>query len=63
MQEKQKLLRKLETMLDEFAAGNNWGTIEIELRDGVPNFVRKMVTEKLNGAQENTRARYENSRY
>jgi hypothetical protein len=51
--ERQALIRKLESILDEFQKQAAWGTIEIEIRDGVPNFVRKSTTEKL--TQENTR--------
>jgi hypothetical protein len=60
--ERQKLLKKLDSILDEFERARTWGTIEIEIREGVPNFVRKMTTEKLTGAQENTRAQ-NNARY
>ena len=51
--ERAALVRKLEGMLDEFSKQGAWGTIEIEIRDGLPNFVRKSITEKI--AQENTR--------
>jgi hypothetical protein len=51
--ERKAIIREIETILDEFAASAGWGTIEIEIRDGQPNFIRKMTTKKL--AQENTR--------
>jgi hypothetical protein len=54
---KPDLLKKLEAMLDEFERGRTWGTIEIEIREGKPNYVRKMTTEKL--YEETSRARYE----
>jgi hypothetical protein len=53
---KEQLLKKLAAMLDEFAAGRQWGTIEIEIREGAPNYIRKQTTEKI--AQENARAEY-----
>jgi hypothetical protein len=57
--EKQTLLRKLEAMLDEAERGSTWGTIEIELREGIPNLLRKSTTEKLqDNTGGNTRARY-----
>ena len=31
-----------------------WGTIEVEVRDGVPNMIRRSINEKIT-AQENTR--------
>jgi hypothetical protein len=53
------LLKKLEAMLDEYERGSAWGTIEIEIRDGLPNYVRRMTTEKVisNSTQEKTRVR------
>jgi len=50
---KQALLKKIETILDELERTRAWGTIEIEVREGLPNFVRRTLTEKI--AQENTR--------
>jgi hypothetical protein len=47
------VMRKLEGMLDEFEKLQAWGNIEIEIREGIPNFIRKSTTEKI--AQENTR--------
>lgn len=57
---KATLLKKLETMVDAFAQGRTWGTIEIQFTDGQPAIIRKMTTEKLD-APENNRARF-NSR-
>lgn len=51
--DRKALVKKLEAMLDDFEKQRAWGTIEIEIRDGLPNFIRKMITEKI--AQENTR--------
>jgi hypothetical protein len=50
---KNALLNKIETILDELEQTHAWGTIEVEVRDGQPNFVRRTLTEKI--AQENTR--------
>jgi hypothetical protein len=47
------LIQKLGGMLDEFQTQGAWGTVGIEIRDGLPNFVRKSIAEKV--AQENTR--------
>jgi hypothetical protein len=35
-----QLLRKVEALLDTFERERAWGTIEIELREGVPNMIR-----------------------
>ena len=56
---KAMLLKKLETMLDEYERGRTWGTIEIEIREGQPNYIRKMTTEKL--YEETSRARFQHS--
>jgi hypothetical protein len=45
--EKPELLKKLDTMLDSAARERTWGSIEIEIRDGVPVVLRKASTEKL----------------
>jgi hypothetical protein len=50
---KQALLKKIETILDELERTHAWGNIEIEVRDGQPNMIRRSVNEKI--AQENTR--------
>ena len=45
--EKPELLKKLDKMLDEARAAHTWGSIEIEIRDGVPVVLRTARTEKL----------------
>jgi hypothetical protein len=50
---KPELLKKIETMLDELERNRAWGTIEIEVREGQPNMIRRSINEKI--AQENTR--------
>jgi hypothetical protein len=51
---KAALLKRIETILDELERGRAWGTIEIEVRDGQPNMIRRSINEKLI-SQENTR--------
>jgi hypothetical protein len=51
---KAALLKKIDTILDELERGRAWGTIEVEVRDGQPNMIRRTVNEKLI-TQENTR--------
>ena len=50
---KDALLKKIEAASDEAQHQRLYGNIEIEVRDGQPNFVRGTLTEKI--AQENTR--------
>ena len=44
---KEQLLKKLETAIDEAARQRMYGNIEIEFRAGEPVFIRKMQQEKL----------------
>jgi hypothetical protein len=46
------LLKKNETIIDELERICAWGTIEIEVRESLPNFVRRTPTEEI--AEENT---------
>jgi hypothetical protein len=48
------LLKKLDTMLEEIERGHGWCQITIECKDGIPDLLRKMTTEKLH-TMENTR--------
>jgi hypothetical protein len=59
--DREKLIRKLDGMLDEADKARMWGTLEIEIRDGVPVIIRKSSTEKLEeGATEkNNRGRHD----
>jgi hypothetical protein len=59
--DREKLIRKLDSMLDEADKARMWGNIEIEIRDGVPVIMRKSSTEKLEeGATEkNNRGRHD----
>jgi hypothetical protein len=50
---KTALLKKIETILDELERTRAWGTIEIEVREGQPTFIRRTLAEKI--AQENNR--------
>jgi hypothetical protein len=47
LMDREKLVRKLEGMLDSAETDRMWGSIEIEIRDGVPVIIRKASTEKL----------------
>ncbi len=50
---KQALLKRIEIILDELERTRAWGTIEVEVREGQPNMIRRSINEKI--AQENTR--------
>lgn len=56
---KDLLLKKIATMLEEFERTRAWGIIEIELRDGAGTLARKTVTERLDGDQHRERTRVE----
>jgi len=56
---KEQLLKKLETAIDEAARQRMYGNIEIEFRAGEPVFIRKMQQEKL----DETENRREQSTY
>ena len=51
---KTDLLKKIEIMLTDLERTRAWGTIEVEIRDGQPNMIRRSINEKLT-TQENTR--------
>ena len=51
---KDALLKKIETVLDDLQRNRAWGTIEIEIRDGIANMMGPSLNEKLI-PQENTR--------
>ena len=51
---KQALLKKLETMLDDAARERVYGNIEIQLKAGQPQLLRKSSTEILNHDTEKT---------
>ena len=53
---KMQILRKLESILDDAERSKMWGSIELEIRDGMPVVIRKSSTEKLESATVNTRA-------
>jgi len=50
--DREKLIRKLDGMLDAADKDRLWGNIEIEIRDGVPVIIRKSSTEKLQSEAE-----------
>jgi hypothetical protein len=41
------LLKKIETILDDFERGREYGVIEIQISAGEPALIRKATTEKL----------------
>ena len=45
--DREKIIRKLDGMLNAAEKERTWGSIEIEIRDGVPVIIRKASTEKL----------------
>jgi hypothetical protein len=51
-----ELLKKLEIIFDQMHRDHSFGQISIAFREGEPDYIRKETTEKLNGAQGNTRA-------
>jgi hypothetical protein len=56
-----ELIRELETILTEMENRREYGTIEIQVSDGVPALLRKSTTKKLCTGEKN-RA-HSNSRY
>ena len=42
-----KVLKKLEALLNEAAAKRTWGEIQIDLKDGKPILIRQTVQMKL----------------
>ncbi len=57
--DKQTLLRKLDSMLEEAARDRTWGLIEIDLKNGVPILLRKTTQEKLASVEGYPRARFQ----
>jgi hypothetical protein len=51
---KTDLLKKIDIILTDLERTRAWGTIEVEIRDGQPNMIRRSINEKLT-TQENTR--------
>jgi len=41
----QELMKKLEAIADEFQRSRSWGSLEVEFKDGAPNYVRKTFYE------------------
>jgi hypothetical protein len=53
-----ELIRKLEAIADEFQQTRSWGSLEVEFKDGEPNYVRKTFSENVReDAHAQTRAR------
>ena len=55
---KEQLLKKLETAIDEAARQRMYGNIEIEFRAGEPVFIRKMQQEKLDETENRYASAY-----
>lgn len=45
--EKNMLLERLSSLLDEAERGRTWGNIDVEIRDGRPVVIRRSYTDKL----------------
>lgn len=45
--DKPTLLKKLDGLLDEARRTNQWGNIDIEIRNGTPVVIRRSYTDKL----------------
>jgi hypothetical protein len=51
--DKSTLLKKLEALVDEAIRARLWGDINISFQNGVPNTLRKVTTERLEGGNPN----------
>jgi hypothetical protein len=51
--DKQALLRKLDGIFDEAARLRMWGKIEIDIKEGVPILIHRLITEKINSVNTN----------
>lgn len=54
--DREKLIRKLELMLDAATKDRMWGNIEIQIQNGIPTVLRKLTTERLTDSRETTHA-------
>jgi hypothetical protein len=55
---RQELLKKLDAIADEFQRARSWGSLEVEFKDGEPNYVRRTFSESVReDAHAQTRAR------
>jgi hypothetical protein len=52
--DREKLIRKLELMLDAATKDRMWGNIEIQIQNGIPTVLRKLTTERLTDSRETT---------
>lgn len=58
MIDRKTLIQKLETMLDEAARVEMYGSFEIEIREGAPILIRTIKTEKFQPTGDRTRDNY-----
>jgi len=42
-----EFIKKLEAIADEFQRARSWGSLEVEFKDGEPNYVRKTFSESV----------------
>jgi hypothetical protein len=54
---REDLLKKLNSMLDEFERGRIFGSIQIDIQGGRPDLIRKMMTQKIQN-EGNTQHEY-----
>jgi hypothetical protein len=50
-------IKKLQTMLQEAQARRSWGTIEVDLKDGVPYLLRQTIQTKIEETHPNVPTR------
>lgn len=53
---KDQLVQKISTMLDDAARTSMFGTIEVEVREGSPILIRTIKTEKIQCTGDRTHA-------
>lgn len=53
-----KTIDKLTKMLEDAERENMYGQLEIEIRGGVPDLIRKSTTHKIEGTTHNEQQRY-----
>jgi hypothetical protein len=55
---RQELLKKLDSIAEEFERTNSWGSLEVEFKDGEANYVRRTFSESVReDAHAKTRAK------
>jgi hypothetical protein len=55
---RQELLKRLDSIAEEFQRTRSWGSLEVEFKDGEPNYVRRTFSESVReDAHAQTRAK------